>query len=91
MAHNSSLPTADREESPEKYVIKWGGLVVAIYPEEDKIRMDIDKPKTGSFYCMSFSPEDVDRATTQASYLLPEMFKEINEAFRCCARIVRKG
>ena len=86
MAHNSSLPAGDREESPEKYCVKFGNLTVAIYPESGLIRMDIEDGAKRVWHT-AISPEDVARMTTTTPYFLPEIFKEVNEALRVSARI----
>ena len=86
--HGASLPVGDREESPEKFVIKWGGLVVTIHAEEGNICLHIVFKEREDFY-MLISPEDVRRVVTQTPFFLPEVFKEVNEALRVCASIAR--
>lgn len=87
--HEASLPVGDREESPERYTIKWGGLVVDIWPEKDEDRVCINVRHKTEDWCLVVKPDDVDRVVTTTPYFLPEVFKEVNEALRVCARIVR--
>lgn len=89
MTHNGSLPVGDREESPDKYVVRWAGLVVDIFPEEGHICLHVRCK--GEDWRLVIDPADVDRVTVNTPFMLPEVFKEVNEALRVCARIARKG
>ena len=91
MVHDNSLPRSDRtdyEEDVEKFLIRWGGLTVAIHAEDGMICVRIRKGDE-DFY-MVITPEDVDRLCTKTPFILPEVFQELNNALVACAKKARQ-
>ena len=89
--HSNSVPAGDRDDGETRtmYVVKWSSYVVAVYADCGYIRMDMDF--NGHKYTQLISAEDVERITVSASFLLPGVLRELNDALVKARKDAQRG